>query len=136
MKKVSVCFLTSISVFFVCTAFLQDYDLAKSIERGKDVYTANCNDCHRSNGIDAQDHYPPLAKSDYLMKPVDSLITIVLEGQTGEITVNDKKYNDEMLAQDYLSDAEIADVLNYVRNSWGNKMPVIAPPQVKALRKQ
>ena len=69
------------------------------------------------------------------MKPVDSLITIVLEGQTGEIIVNDKKYNDEMLAQDYLSDAEIADVLNYVRNSWGNKMPVITPQQVKALRK-
>ena len=135
MKKILACILTVIIIFFVCTAFFQDYDLAKSIDRGKGVYTANCNDCHMSNGIDPQDQYPPLAKSDYLMKPVDSLITIVLEGQTGEIIVNDKKYNDQMLAQDYLSDAEIADVLNYVRNSWGNKMPVVTPQQVKALRK-
>ena len=40
-----------------------------------------------------------------------------------------------MLAQDYLTDDQVADVLNYVRNSWGNKMPAITPPQVKALRK-
>ena len=136
MKKLSVCALATISVFLVCTAFLQDYDLAKSIERGKEIYTANCNDCHKSNGIDPQDQYPPLAKSDYLMKPVDSLIISILEGQTSEIIVNNKKYKEEMLAQDYLNDAEIADVLNYTRNSWRNKMPVITPPQVKALRKQ
>jgi mono/diheme cytochrome c family protein len=134
MKKLSVCFLVAIGIFFVCAAFFQDYDLAKSIEHGKNVYTANCNDCHMSNGIDPQDQYPPLAKADYLMHPVDSLIIIVLKGQTGEIIVNGKKYDDQMLAQDYLSDAEIADVLNYVRNSWGNKMPVITPQQVKALR--
>ena len=40
-----------------------------------------------------------------------------------------------MLAQDYLSDDQVADVLNYVRNTWGNKMPAILPAQVKALRK-
>jgi nitrite reductase (NO-forming) len=40
-----------------------------------------------------------------------------------------------MLAQDYLSDDQVADVLNYVRNTWGNKMPAIVPAQVKALRK-
>lgn len=79
--------------------------------------------------------YPPLAKADYLLKPADTLITIILEGQTGEIAVNGEKYNDQMLAQDYLSDAQIADVLNYIRNSWGNKMAAIIPQQVKALRK-
>jgi mono/diheme cytochrome c family protein len=60
----------------------------------------------------------------------------VLEGQTGEIVVNDKKYNGQMLAQNYLSDDQIADVLNYIRNSLGNKIPdAITPAQVKAQRK-
>jgi len=86
-------------------------------------------------GKDPNDIFPPLAKADYLKKPADSLINIVLEGQTGEIVVNGKKYNGQMLPQNYLSDGQIADVLNYVRNSWGNKMPAIMPPQVTGQRK-
>lgn len=135
MKKIAVCAIATISILFVCTAFFQEYDLAKSIERGKDVYTSNCMDCHLADGTATLNQYPPLAKADYLLKPADSLITIILKGQTGEIIVNGEKYNDEMLAQGYLSDAEIADVLNYIRNSWGNKMAVATPQQVKALRK-
>jgi nitrite reductase (NO-forming) len=135
MKKITICALVSATIFFVCTAFFQGYDLAKSIEQGKSVYTSNCTDCHMAGGIDPQDQYPPLAKADYLMKPADSLINIVFHGQTGEIVVNGKKYNDEMLAQDYLTDTQIADVLNFVRNSWGNKFDVITPQQVKSLRK-
>jgi nitrite reductase (NO-forming) len=135
MKKLTLCIIATITLFFLCTAFFQDYDLAKSIVRGKEVYVSNCINCHLADGSATPDRYPPLAKADYLHKPADSLIIIVLEGQTGEIVVNGKKYNDEMLAQNYLSDAEIADVLNYIRNSWGNKMAVIKPEQVKALRK-
>ena len=135
MIKIAICALATTTIFLICTAFFQEYDLAKSIERGKDVYTSNCIDCHMAGGIDPQGQYPPLAKADYLTKPADSLINIVLQGQTGEILVNSKKYNDQMLAQDYLADAQIADVLNYVRNSWGNKFDVIAPQQVKSMRK-
>lgn len=135
MKKITTCIIVTLTLFFICTAFLQDYDLSKSIVRGKEVYVSNCLNCHLADGSATPDRYPPLAKADYLRKPVDSLIIIVLEGQTGEIVVNGKKYNEEMLPQDYLSDAEIADVLNYVRNSWGNKMAAINPQQVKALRK-
>src|SRR5258706_7917844 len=135
MKKIAVCAIVAIWILFICTAFFQEYDLAKSIERGKDVYSSNCKDCHLADGSATLNQYPPLAKADYLLKPADSLITVILKGQTGEIVVNGEKYNDEMLAQDYLSDAQIADVLNYIRNSWDNKMVVITPEQVKALRK-
>lgn len=134
MKKVWISLLVTLSIFFICTAFFQEYDLKKSIDRGKDVYTANCMDCHMPEGIDPQNSYPPLAKSDYLKKSSDTLINIILKGQTGEVIVNGLKYNDEMQPQNYLSDDQIADVLNYVRNSWGNKFPAITPPQVKALR--
>ena len=135
MKKAAVCALAIVSIILVCTAFFQEYDLSKSIERGKEVYILNCMDCHMAEGTATLNQYPPLAKADYLLKPADTLITIILEGQTGEVVVNGEKYNDQMLAQDYLSDAQIADVLNYVRNSWGNKMAAIIPQQVKALRK-
>ena len=135
MKKIVVCAIATVSIFLVCTAFFQEYDLPKSIERGKEVYISNCIDCHMAEGTATPNQYPPLAKADYLLKPADSLITLILEGQTGEIVVNGEKYNDQMLAQDYLSDAQIADVLNYIRNSWGNKMAAIIPQQVKVLRK-
>jgi mono/diheme cytochrome c family protein len=135
MKKAWICSITVVSIFFACSAFLQDYDLAKSIERGKEVYTANCMNCHNEDGSATPGMYPPLTTSDYLKKTADTLINVILEGQTGEVIVNDEKYNMEMMAQNYLSDEQIADVLNYVRNTWGNKMPAIMPAQVKALRK-
>jgi mono/diheme cytochrome c family protein len=65
----------------------------------------------------------------------DSLIIVILEGQSGESIVNGNKCNQEMLAMNHINDAGIADVLNYIRNSWGNKMALITPQLVKTLRK-
>jgi mono/diheme cytochrome c family protein len=110
--------------------------LKESIKRGKEVYTMYCQSCHMEDGKGTPDVNPPLAKADYIKKPAKTLIGIVLKGQSGEVTVNGKTYNGMMAAQDYLTDTEIADVLNYVRNSWGNKIPgTITPATVKALRK-
>ena len=135
MKKTCMGLIGTVSIVFVCSAFFQDYDLAKSIERGKEVYANNCLSCHNDDGKATEGLYPPLAKSDYLQKTADTLINVILAGQTGEVIVNGEKYNDEMLAQDYLTDDQVADVLNYVRNTCGNKMTAIVPAQVKALRK-
>jgi mono/diheme cytochrome c family protein len=115
-------------------AFGQPYDLKASIERGKEVYAGNCQSCHMENGEGLPDVFPPVAKTDYIKKDANHLINIVLKGQEGEIIVNGKKYNTPMAAQDYLSDEQIADVYNYIRNSWGSKLPAILPSQVKALR--
>jgi nitrite reductase (NO-forming) len=86
------------------------------------------------NGEGIEDAFPPLAKSDYLMKDKKRSIKIILEGQTGEIKVNGKTYNGDMPALD-LSDQEVSDVLNYVRNTWSNKGEAVTPEEVKALRK-
>ncbi len=59
----------------------------------------------------------------------------VLYGITGEIKVNGKTYDMEMTGFD-LSDQEASDVLNYIRNSWGNKGAAVTPDEVKALRKK
>jgi len=77
--------------------------------------------------------FPPLAKSDYLNKNVDKAIDIVLRGLSGEITVNGQKYNSQMPAQ-VLSDQEVASVLTFIYNSWGNNGTEFTEEQVRAKR--
>lgn len=121
---------------FLLSSFIPDQSLKESIKRGKEVYALNCQNCHMEDGKGTPDINPPVAKTDYLKKPAKTLINIVLKGQSGEVVVNGKKYNTLMPPQEYLTDVQIADVFNYVRNSWGNKIPgVITPAMVKALRK-
>jgi nitrite reductase (NO-forming) len=120
---------------FGAVAFVQPNNMAKSIANGKNVYTNNCMNCHMEDGKGLESAFPPIAKSDFLKRPTKDLINIVLKGQSGEIKVNGVLYNGIMPAQDYLSDEEIADVLNYINNSWGNKnLKPILPSQVKQLR--
>ncbi len=120
---------------FLLSSFEQDPKLKESIKRGKEAYTMYCQNCHMEDGQGMPEINPPLALADYLKKPAKALIGIVLKGQSNEVVVNGKKYNAIMPAQNYLTDDQIADVLNYVRNSWGNKIPgAITPATVKGLR--
>ena len=122
-------------VLLIGSAFVQAYSLPKSIENGKEVYTTYCQNCHMENGLGVAGMNPPLAKSDFLKRPVNELINIVLKGQAGKVKVNGVIYDTPMLPLDYLTDEQIADALNYSRNSWGNKNPVaVLPSQVKKLR--
>jgi mono/diheme cytochrome c family protein len=110
------------------------FDLKASIERGKEVYAAQCLSCHMENGEGMEGVYPPLAKSDYLMKDKKRSIDQILQGVSGEIKINGKTYNGEMLPMD-LTDEEVSDVLNFVRNTWGNKGTAIVPTEVRSSRK-
>jgi len=124
-----------INGLFILGSWFFQSGTAKSIERGKEVYASYCQNCHMEDGKGTPDVFPPVAKADYVKRPAKELIKIILEGQSGEIVVNKTTYNGMMPAQSYLTDEQIADVLNYVRNSWGNKIPgTITPAQVKALR--
>ena len=78
--------------------------------------------------------YPPLAKADYLMADKKRSIVQVLNGASGEMKVNGYTYNDTMTGFD-LTDEEVSDVLNYIRNSWGNKGEALKPEEVNASRK-
>jgi nitrite reductase (NO-forming) len=114
----------------------QKSDLKASLARGKEIYISQCMSCHMEQGEGIPDVYPPLAKSDYLMADKMRSIDNVLHGLLGEIVVNGKSYNMEMAAFAHLSDEEISDVVNYIRNSWGNKdKNPVTPDEVKALRK-
>lgn len=125
-----------IAGIFLLSSFKPAQSLNESIKRGKEAYALYCQSCHMEDGKGTPDINPPLAKADYLRKPSKTLINVILKGQSGEVVVNGKKYNALMPAQDYLDDQQIADILNYVRNSWGNKISgAITPAMVKALRK-
>lgn len=112
----------------------QKFDLKASIERGKEVYNTQCITCHMEKGEGIEGVFPPVAKSDYLMADKNRSIKQILEGASGEMTVNGKTYNGEMPAVD-LTDEQVSDVLNYVRNSWGNKGAAVTPAEVKGQRK-
>ena len=124
-------------VLFPATSWIlstQEDTLPESIKRGESVYQANCASCHMPEGEGIESVFPPVAKTDYV-KNAKRAIGIILDGQEGEIIVNGKTYNTPMAALPQLTDQEVADVLNFVRNSWDNKNPMIKAAQVKAERK-
>jgi nitrite reductase (NO-forming) len=107
--------------------------LAEKIASGKQIFTKTCFACHQANGEGIANVFPPLAKSDFLNADVKRAIGFVLNGKTGEITVNGKKYNNIMTKQ-VLTDDEIADVLTYVYNSWGNNKTNVTPAMVSEVK--
>ena len=127
-----------VTLFFITTISLmsfqaQKFDLKASIERGKEVYNVHCITCHMEKGEGLEGVFPPVAKSDYLMADRARSINQIIKGASGEMTVNGKTYNGEMPGVD-LTDEQVSDVLNYVRNSWGNKGEAVTPTEVKAQR--
>ena len=108
-------------------------DLAGQMKLGKQVYDRTCFACHQANGQGIPGAFPPLASSDYLNKDKNRAIKAVLNGLSGEITVNGKKYNNVMTKQ-ILTDEQAANVLTYVYNSWGNSKKVVSPIDIAKVR--
>lgn len=93
--------------------------LQTSISDGKEIYQEFCMTCHLANGKGSET-VPPLAGSDWLQTKRKESIHAVKFGQTGPIKVNGKNYNNTMPPMG-LTNEEVADVMNYVMHSWGNK---------------
>lgn len=106
---------------------------ADRIKFGETIYKQNCAACHQMNGEGIPNAFPPLAKSDYLNNNKSKSISAVVHGLTGEVKVNGKAYNGVMPKWD-LTDEEVANVLSYVYNSWGNAKKSVTPEDVKAVR--
>ena len=125
-----------VAIILILSSFntKQNFDLNASMRRGKEIYLANCISCHMEEGQGLEGVYPPLAKADYLMADKKRSIQLVLYGAKNEMTVNGKIYNIEMTGFG-LSDAEVSDLLNYVRNSFSNKGAAVLPSEVRAARK-
>ncbi len=101
---------------------------------GLAIFTANCKACHQSHGKGMASVFPPLAKSDFILDK-EATIKQVLNGAEGEMVVNGVTYNGTMQSFSNLTDKEIADVLNFVYNSWGNTPVEVTVEDVASLRK-
>jgi ubiquinol-cytochrome c reductase cytochrome b subunit len=103
---------------------------------GATVYSTNCAGCHGATGTGVPKTFPPLASNPVVVGDPSKVIPIVLNGLTGNVTVKGATYNGTMPPwKATLSNKQIADVLTYIRNAWGNKASTITEAQVAAVRK-
>lgn len=108
--------------------------LQQSVERGKAVYTTFCLSCHQADGSGVPNLNPPLIQNNWVLGPKNVLIEQVLKGSKGKVEMDGETFHNSMPPMAHLTDQQIADVITYVRNSFGNKASRVAPAEVKALR--
>lgn len=101
---------------------------------GRKVYQSVCVACHMADGSGIPSMYPPLTQTDMVLNDREKLIDITLNGLSGKIVVNGKTYNNIMPPHSHLSDKQIADVLTYVRKSFGNNASEITVEEVQKVR--
>ena len=118
MKSLIISYFLFVFVQFILLQ--QSKPIEQSIVDGDEIYQDFCIQCHLGNGEGVIGIYPPLANSDYLFDDINRSIRNIKYGLSGPIIVNDKEYNTVML-NNGLDDEEVADVMNYILNSWGNR---------------
>ncbi len=101
---------------------------------GEKVYSIYCGTCHQRDGKGASGRFPPLAKSSWVTGNKEKLITIVLKGLEGPIDVNGEEFNATMPQHSFLGNAEIANVLTFIRGNFGNQASAITPEEVEKVR--
>jgi glucose/arabinose dehydrogenase len=102
---------------------------------GAKVYSIYCGTCHQRNGQGASGRFPPLANASWVNGDKNLLIGIVLKGMEGPIDVNGEQFNGTMPQHSFLANEEIANVLTYIRQNFGNKASAITPQEVETIRK-
>ncbi|MBP8256970.1 MAG: nitrite reductase, copper-containing [Opitutaceae bacterium] len=112
-------------------------NLTKEVQmaKGKQIYMQNCFACHLPTGEGIAGVFPPLAKSDFMMADRERAIRIVLKGLNGPITVNGQAYNGVMPPQsEILNEEQMADVLTYVTNMWGNSADAYTVDEIRKVK--
>jgi mono/diheme cytochrome c family protein len=141
MKKTIIVCLTLICAFTLSaqtkrkpTKAIAAKTSAPNTANGKRVFMQYCMSCHQADGGGVQNMNPPLIKTTYVLGDKTRLIKIVLNGLNEDIEINGDTYTNTMPSQDFLKDQEIADVLTYVRNNFGNKASAVTAAEVKKTR--
>jgi mono/diheme cytochrome c family protein len=107
-------------------------------DRGKKIFSANCQTCHQANGLGVAGQYPPLAGSEFTTGGSKRPAMIVLKGLQGPVMVKGQKFGSAVMQpwDKTLADQKIADVLTYERSEWGNNASPVTAEQIAALRKE
>ena len=107
---------------------------ASQMASGERLYMSNCSACHQATGAGLPGAFPPLASADYLLADKRRAIETTLAGRSGPITVNGVEYNTVMPAVAYLKDEELADIMTFVLNAWGNNGGTVTAAEVAEVR--
>lgn len=107
----------------------------EELSGGAKVYSIYCGTCHQRNGQGASGRFPPLANTTWVTGNKNLLISIVLKGMEGPIEVNGEQFNGTMPQHSFLGDQEVANVLTYIRQNFGNNASAITPEEVESVRK-
>jgi len=105
-------------------------------DEGKELFIKYCLSCHQADGSGVPGMYPPLQKSDWVNRDKTRLIKILLNGLQGEIEVNGEIYSQFMPKQNNLTDHEIANLLTFVRQNFGNSSSEINEKEVSDTREK
>jgi mono/diheme cytochrome c family protein len=138
--KITGLFLASFALFFSALhaqtkkPATRQTPAKTSIARGKIVYTNVCLACHMSYGEGVPNMNPPLINTTYVLGNKAALIKIVLHGFNEDVQINGQTYSNTMSPHDNLTDRQIADVLTYVRHSFGNKASAVKAIEVSKVR--
>lgn len=109
--------------------------LAAQIASGKQVYIKYCLSCHQADGGGVQNMNPPLTGTTYVLGDKGAIIKVVLNGFKEPVDINGQSYGNTMASFSNLSDKEVADVITYVRNSFGNKAGAVSQGDVAGVRR-
>lgn len=129
----------SLIACLLCSSMIQKNTSTKSqqsnfqTDSGKIIYETYCLACHQEDGGGVPNMNPPLIKTDWVLGDSSRLIKVILKGLK-DTEINGDSYSNEMPSHDFLSDYQIAEVLTYVRKSFGNQASIINPETVQKQR--
>ena len=125
MKLKIVGFISVVIILFIVSCESeQTIEFKRYYSAGAEVYISHCQNCHGVNGEGLSSLIPPLTDSVYLKNNKATLPCFIRSGLKGAITIKGKTFDDAMPAND-LSSMEVARVLTYIGNSFGNKLGVV-----------
>jgi mono/diheme cytochrome c family protein len=109
-------------------------DLPASLNRGKALYATYCLTCHQADGGGVPNLNPPLIQTSYVTGGKEPLIKIILRGLSSHVEIDGEFYSNNMPPFEWLKDQQIADVLTYIRNNFGNKGSAVVKTEVQKVR--
>jgi len=135
MKRIAVCLLPFafclLNFLFSCQSEAE-IEYKRYYIQGRNIYQTQCKNCHAENGEGLGALIPPLKEADYLRKNKSQLACIIRNGLKDTIGVNGKTYTSQMSAQIQLAPIEVAEVITYITNSFGNKQGIYHTEKVNS----
>ena len=131
MKKI---FVSSLLIIGIGVILQSQTGVTSSKAKGKEIYKKYCLACHQADGGGVPRMNPPLIGTDYVNGNKQKVIGIVLTGLNTPLEINGETYENPMASHAFLKDEQIADLLTYIRSSFGNKSSAVTSAEVKAVR--